>query len=80
MNYNQFNRINGFYNRQQPMISIQDSIQIALDHVSGQVIKTELETEHGRLIYEVKVLTPQDVVYQVEVDANTGNVLDIELD
>jgi uncharacterized membrane protein YkoI len=75
----QYRRFNGF-DRQQPLISIQDSIQIALDHVSGQAVKAELETENGRLLYEVTVITPQGIEYQVDVDAYTGNVLNIEPD
>lgn len=80
---NQFIDSNGYYNNyilQQPTISIQDSIQIALSHISGQVMKVELETENGFLFYEVKIVTPQGVPYEIKVDANKGNVVNIEID
>lgn len=83
MYINQFDRYNGnnlYGNYMQPEITIQDSIQIALSQVSGQIIKIELEIENGILVYEVKVLTPQGLIYEVEVDAITGNVVKVELD
>lgn len=80
---NQYDRFYDSYfygNNRQPRITIQDSIQIALNQVSGQVIKVELETENGLLVYEVKVMTPQGAIYEIEVDAITGNIVKVELD
>jgi uncharacterized membrane protein YkoI len=41
----------------------------------GRVLDTELEREHGRWIYEVKLLDPRGRLYELEVDARTGAVL-----
>lgn len=49
---------NYYYNSQQSIISIQDSIQIALNHIYGQVIKAELDRENGLLVYEVVIIDP----------------------
>lgn len=38
----------------------------------GRVIKLELETEDGRYLYELKLITPQGRIIEVEVDAATG--------
>lgn len=62
------------------MISMQEAMNIALGRVPGQVTKIELEREHGRMIYEVDIITAQGVKYEVEVDSNTGQILRVELD
>lgn len=61
-------------------IMIEDAIRISREQVPGQVVKAELESKNGRLIYEVEVVTAQGVKYEVKVDGNTGAVLEIELD
>ncbi|MGE5329446.1 MAG: PepSY domain-containing protein [Deltaproteobacteria bacterium] len=60
-------------------ISSQTAVQIALQHVPGHVVKVELDTEDGRLIYEVHIRTPY-AIYEVEIDANSGAVLKIDSD
>jgi len=42
----------------------------------GSVLEVELDREHGRWIYEVKILEDDGALRDVEVDARTG--LDIE--
>ena len=41
----------------------------------GQVLEVELEREHGRWIYEVKLLQPGGAVLKLHIDGNTGTVL-----
>ena len=41
----------------------------------GQVVVLELEREHGRLIYEVKLIDNANKVHKLELDAATGAVL-----
>ena len=60
-------------------ISSQMAAQIALQHVSGQVVKVELDTENDVLVYEVYIRTPYGL-YEVDVDVNTGAVLKIDSD
>lgn len=55
-------------------------LALAQAQVAGDVVKTELETEDGRLIYEVKILTPTGRVREVKLDARTGDALSIEDD
>lgn len=52
--------------------------QIAQTAVPGEIIEVELDREHGRLIYEVDVLTSTGRLRQVEIDARTGEVLEVE--
>lgn len=55
-------------------------LELAQAAVPGDVVKTELESEHGRLVYEVKILTGTGRVREIELDARTGVVLGIEDD
>lgn len=53
-------------------------MEIATREVPGDIIEVELEHDDGQLIYEVEVLTSTGLVRQVEIDARTGAVLDVE--
>ena len=44
------------------------------DH-AGELLELELEREHGRWIYEVKLLQPGGRIVKLEVDARSGEVL-----
>lgn len=81
MYYNQFNNANDFYNYYNGNImSIVDAMQIALNEIFGQVLKIELDRESGFWIYEVTIITPEGITYNIDVDAITGNILNIELE
>lgn len=41
----------------------------------GEMIEAELEDEHGRLIYEIKLITPDGSVLEVHYDARDGSVV-----
>lgn len=47
---------------------------------AGRLIEVELEREHGRLVYELKVLTPRGRVIDHYFDARTGALLKREGD
>jgi len=66
-------------------------LEIATREVPGEVIKVELEFEGKKpkdgqpapariLIYEIKVLTSQGRVRELDIDARTGTVIKIEDD
>ncbi|HVJ08222.1 MAG TPA: PepSY domain-containing protein [Acidisarcina sp.] len=58
-----------------PKISRTDAQGIALKQVSGNVKSGELEKEHGRWIYSFDIQN-QTGVHEVNVDANTGVVVE----
>jgi uncharacterized membrane protein YkoI len=60
-------------------INSEAAIQIALQRVPGQVIKVELDYENGILVYEIDIRTSSGV-YEVHVDAITGQILKVERD
>lgn len=61
-------------------ISLDAACAIALEKVNGAVIDEELEKEHGRLQYAFDIRDSKGQVYDVEIDAVTGEVLQAILD
>lgn len=59
------------------IISIEEANKIALSQVNnGQIIKSELDTENGVLIYDIEVLE-NNVKKEFDVDAVSGKILKI---
>lgn len=46
----------------------------------GELLKLELDDDDGYLIYELEILTRRGIVLEMDVDARTGRILDIEED
>lgn len=44
----------------------------------GRVIELELERDDGRWIYELELVTPVGQIYEIEIDAATATVLELE--
>ena len=61
--------------RIKPLSEILDSL--ARDWV-GDVIDVDIEKDDGEIIYEIELLGPQGQVGEFEVNARTGEVLEIE--
>lgn len=55
-------------------------LTIATDRVPGDVLKVKLEREPVGFKYEIKVLTGEGRVREVEVNARTGAIIKIEDD
>jgi uncharacterized membrane protein YkoI len=50
------------------------------ERIGGEVVKIELEREHGRWIYEIKLIDKRDRLLELEVDAGNGDIIEIEED
>lgn len=48
--------------------------------VPGEVVEVELEREHGRWVYELKVITPDGHLREVLMDAATATLIAVEDD
>jgi len=55
-------------------ISMEKAKKIALKQASGKIKSSELEREHGKLIYSFDIITKKGVT-EVNVDALTGKVV-----
>lgn len=60
-----------------PLLTI---LQRATGHRPGEVVEVELERDDGRWLYELKLLTPEGVLVEMELDAATGALLEFEQD
>lgn len=58
-----------------PLSDIMDALS---QNWRGEVIDVEMERDDGKVIYEIELLGPQGQVVEFEVDARTGEVLEIE--
>jgi uncharacterized membrane protein YkoI len=47
---------------------------------AGQILEVELDSEHGRMIYEIEMLDERGTVWELKVDAVSGDILDQELE
>jgi uncharacterized membrane protein YkoI len=61
-------------------LTLDQAVAKALDAVQGNVLKTELESENGFLVYGVEVVTPEKAIVDVKVDAGSGKVLAMDRD
>ncbi|MCM3717558.1 PepSY domain-containing protein [Fictibacillus phosphorivorans] len=59
-------------------ISVQQAQEIAIKRIPGQVIHVDMDLDHGVLVYEIYILTPQNRIFEVEIIARTGKILKIE--
>jgi len=59
-------------------VTIEQAVRTASEKVHGTVIEAELERRLGKLVWEVEVVTPENRLLTVHVDADSGRVLDVE--
>lgn len=59
-------------------VTIDEAIKTASEKVSGKVIEAELDRKHGKLVWEVEVVTAEHKIMEVHIDAETGTFIDIE--
>lgn len=61
-------------------VSATQAIEIALAEVPGEVQEVDLDRDDGQQVYEVEIVNADGVEMEVEVDAETGEVLEVEAD
>jgi uncharacterized membrane protein YkoI len=59
-------------------VTIDQAIKTASEKVPGKVVEAELEKKHDTLVWEVEVVTAENKVMEVHIDAETGAVIDVE--
>lgn len=48
------------------------------ERLQGRLLDLEVEREHGRIIYELEIMRKDSVVYEIKIDAQSGEWLDEE--
>lgn len=59
-------------------VTMEQAIETAKTKFPGRVIESELESEDGGLVYEVKIVSASGETQEVEIDAQSGKVLKSE--
>jgi len=59
-------------------ITPEQARKIAIDKVAGTIIEEELEREDGKLVYSIEIRDANQKVFDVEVDAKTGAIVNVE--
>lgn len=62
------------------IMPLEDLLKAVRREYPGQVIEVELEEEDGRFYYEIEVLADDGIVRELDVDAATGEILDVEIE
>jgi uncharacterized membrane protein YkoI len=63
------------------IMPLEQMLVVALERYPGAVLlEVELEEEQGVLVYEVELVTAQGVVRELELDAQTAQLLKDELE
>lgn len=60
-----------------PLSALQEKVRKAFP---GEIIRVELDEDDGRFIYEFRVLQSNGRLFEIEMDARTGAVLDVDDD
>lgn len=59
-------------------VTIDQAIKTASEKVAGKVVEAELEKKHEKLVWEVEVVTAENKVMEIHIDAESGAVLAVE--
>lgn len=62
------------------ILPLDQVLKVLREHVAGELIEMQLEVEDGVLIYEFDLVSPEGRLFEVEIDAATGRLLQIEED
>jgi uncharacterized membrane protein YkoI len=59
-------------------VTIEQAIKTASEKVPGKLVEAELEMKHDTLVWEVEVVTADNKVMEVHINAESGAVIDVE--
>ena len=55
-------------------------LEAVTSRIGGEVVGVEIDHEHGRYVYEIKIITPNGRLREIYVDALTADILKNEDD
>lgn len=59
---------------------LEEILRIVNDQRPGYILEIEMERENGRYIYEIEMLGEDGRVWELEVDAETGETIEFHLE
>lgn len=60
------------------ILPLEQVIQSAMAVKPGQILETELDEEDDRYVYELEILDDRGQVWELELDASTAELLELE--
>lgn len=60
------------------ILSLEKIYALAKTIKQGEILETELEQKRGRYVYEVELLDKNGQVWEVKLDAKTGQLIKLE--
>jgi len=64
--------------QQGDILSLEQIIELAVEVKQGQILETDLERDDGRYVYELEILDSRGQVWEIELDAQTGELIELE--
>jgi len=58
------------------ILPLETILEHAQQHQPGRVLEVEFEKDHGQYIYEIEILNTKGVVWELELGARTGQLLE----
>lgn len=62
------------------ILSFEKIAELARAIKPGDILETELEKRQGRYVYEVEILDAKGVVWELKLNARTGELIKLEID
>lgn len=62
------------------IMSLEALLRQVRQEYPGRVIEIELEEENGRYIYELEIVDDEGIVWDIELDARSGELIKREVD
>ena len=61
-------------------VTMEEAIKTATTQFPGKVLEAELESEDGKVMYEVEIVNAAGEIREFEIDAQSGKILSFELE
>ena len=61
-------------------VTMEEAIKTATAQFPGKVLEAELESEDGKVTYEVEIVNAAGEIREFEIDAQSGKILSSELE
>lgn len=62
------------------IMSLEDLLEKVRREYPGRIIEIELEKENGKYVYEIDLVDENGIVWELELDASTGDLLKLKRD
>ena len=62
------------------ILSLEKILAKISKHTPGRILEVELETDDGQPLYEIELIDDKGLVWELKVDAKTGDVIKKEQD